>query len=253
MQANLKLKATLPRKSKDEEKEVELNLDLSWLANLINIVGPVVVAPKRKLLVLGLAGLLCEPVMKRGNSFRTFKGWMLKGQNPAATVYATWPNDAGHENFVVYKRPHCQEFLKFCLERFDVAIWSTAEKWYTDNALDCVMSGLKMSDFLFIWNREECKSSGFKMLNNNNESIFLKELNKPNTAVFPPVYKFENVKDNVLAAGGELSMFLHGLARAGDVPSYVNANRFGQPAITHSHPNWAHYRKIILAHDSKKN
>jgi hypothetical protein len=28
----------------------------------------------------------------------------------------------------VYKRPHCEEFMKFCLEKFEVGIWSSARE-----------------------------------------------------------------------------------------------------------------------------
>lgn len=28
----------------------------------------------------------------------------------------------------VYKRPYCEEFMKFCLENFEVGIWSSARE-----------------------------------------------------------------------------------------------------------------------------
>ncbi|CAL1373082.1 unnamed protein product [Linum trigynum] len=222
---------------------------------------------RRKLLILALGGLLCDRVLRRENQNRL--------------VAATRPHDAAYGSFVVYKRPHCQEFLKFCFERFDVAFWTAAKRWYTDNALDCVMNGLKKSDIMFAWNQDRCNDSGFKTLNKTDKPLFLKELktvldnlfmvrnasylalntvmiedepyktllNPPNTAVFTTEYKFENMSDNVLAPGGELWMFLDGLARAGDdVPSYVKAHPFGKPAITPAHSDWAYYKKIIQAH-----
>ncbi|KAK1310832.1 hypothetical protein QJS10_CPA08g00522 [Acorus calamus] len=44
---------------------------------------------------------------------------------------------------------------------------------------------------------------------------------------------------------GETRMFLEGLADAEDVPSYVAAHPFGQPAITATDPNWYFYSQII--------
>ncbi|CAI0465222.1 unnamed protein product [Linum tenue] len=243
----------------------------------VTLLGRLSIEPRlstrdRKLVILSLGGLLCERVLIR--------------ENPSRVFNARRPYDAAYGSFVVYKRPHCETFLKFCFEKFDVAIWSTAKSWYTENALDCVMTGLKRSGLVFVWNQEHATDSGFKSLQKKDRPIFLKRLsnvwdrywsttsgscnrqysalntlmiefddvpertlsNPPNTAVFAPEYNFENDDDNVLAPGGELWKFLDGLSRAEDVGSYVKANPYGPPAITAAHPEWAYYQEIIHAH-----
>ena len=47
-------------------------------------------------------------------------------------------------------------------------------------------------------------------------------------------------------SNGELRLYLDGLASAYDVPSYVKAHPFGQPAITPMHSDWHYYSKIIV-------
>ncbi|XP_048236319.1 uncharacterized protein LOC125371384 [Ricinus communis] len=94
--------------------------------------------PKKKLLVLSL-GVLCQKI-------RAFKKDRPKNCSP----------DATYGSILVYKRPHCEDFIKFCFERFVVGIWSSA---------------LEL-------NQEECTDSGFKSLENINKPLFLKELRK---------------------------------------------------------------------------
>lgn len=44
---------------------------------------------------------------------------------------------------------------------------------------------------------------------------------------------------------GELRLYLDGLADAEDIPSYLKNHPFGQSPITHDHPDWEFYSKII--------
>ncbi|KAE8098462.1 hypothetical protein FH972_016523 [Carpinus fangiana] len=121
--------------------------------------------PRKKLLVLGLGGLLCHRVYRRDRSRTTFG-----------------KPDASYGNFFVYKRPYCEEFMKFCLEKSftDVLILSNLY-WQVDgiwkSALNCIMKGLR-SKLLFAWDQEQCTDSGFKALENKRKPIFLKELKK---------------------------------------------------------------------------
>ncbi|KAG5556681.1 hypothetical protein RHGRI_007072 [Rhododendron griersonianum] len=132
---------------------------------------------------------------------------------------------------------------------------------------------------LFFEDKERCTDSGFKSLERKDKPIFLKELKKlwedptdlpwhrgqyslsntlliddapykallnpPNTAIFPESYKFDMENDAVLGSNGELRLFLDGLAKAADVPSYVKEHRIGQATITESDPNWDYYSKIV--------
>jgi len=211
--------------------------------------------PRKKLLVMGLGGLLCHRVCKRDVS----------------DIPRSRYHDAFYGSILVYKRPYCEEFMKFCLEKFEVGIWSSAKEWYLDSALDCIMKGLK-TKLLFAWDQVECTDSGFKALENKKKPIFFKEfkklqkfsiqysatntlliddnpykalLNPPRTAIFPNEYKTDQVGDAALGPGGDLRLYLEGLADANDVPSYVNEHPFGQPAITPLHSDWEFYSGVI--------
>ncbi|GMY25111.1 HAD-like domain containing protein, partial [Fagus crenata] len=66
--------------------------------------------PRKKLLVMNLGGLLCQRVCRREvHNIPRFR-------HP----------DASYGSMLVYKRPYCEEFMKFCLQRFEVGIWSSA-------------------------------------------------------------------------------------------------------------------------------
>ncbi|KAJ6717438.1 HALOACID DEHALOGENASE-LIKE HYDROLASE (HAD) SUPERFAMILY PROTEIN [Salix purpurea] len=215
--------------------------------------------PKKKLLILCLGGLLCHRVcLKRGS------GYVRTNRRP----------DASYGSFKVYKRPFCDDFVKFCFERFEVGIWSSAKEWYMNDALDGVMRGFR-SKLLFAWDQDKCTDSGLKTLENRKKPIFLKQfktlsalswckeldtcqntllidndpykalLNPPHTAIFPDEYTVDCAGDSALGPEGDLRVYLEGLADAEDVPSYVKDHPFGKPAITPLHPDWGFYSKIV--------
>jgi hypothetical protein len=218
--------------------------------------------PKKKLLILSIGGLLCHRVNRKDRAF-----W-------SQPQIHRMP-DATYGSYKVYRRPHCEEFVKFCLERFEVGIWASAREWYLDSALDGILPGLQRK-ILFAWDQETCTDSGFKCLENKMKPVYLKELSKvwnfkfavgkfsksntllidndpykallnpPNTAIFPNEYKANyHLNDNALGRQGELRLFMEGLAGAEDVPSYVKQNPFGKPAISPEHPDWNFYSEII--------
>lgn len=217
----------------------------------------------KKLLVLDLAGVLCDRVFHK---------------NRAYIPDNRTPDDASG-SFFVYKRPFCEEFVRFCLERFDVGIWSSAKRTNLETALDCVIGEFK-GRLLFVWDQDDCTNSGFSTKENKNKPIFFKELKKlwdnkssnlpwrkgqyspsntlliddkpykallnpPCTAIFPTEYKPDQLDDATLGPNGELRRYLDGLARAADVPAYVKEHPFGQSAITATHPDWDFYSNII--------
>ncbi|EXC33910.1 hypothetical protein L484_012800 [Morus notabilis] len=216
--------------------------------------------PRKKLVVLCLGGLLCHRVHRYDESA------IPRFRSP----------DEFYGSILVYKRPYCEEFMKFCLERFDVGIWSSAREWYLNNALDCIMKGLK-SKLLFAWDQRECTNSGWNTLENKRKPLFLKELkdlwqdrsiciegrysssntllvdnnpykallNPPHTAIFSDEYKVDNVEDMALGPRGELRVYLDELAGAEDVPSFVKEHPFGQSAITPAHSDWHFYSKVV--------
>ncbi|XP_060968347.1 uncharacterized protein LOC133035921 [Cannabis sativa] len=216
---------------------------------------------KKKLIVLALGGLLCHRVYRRDKSSAP------KSRRP----------DTSYGNFFVYKRPYCEGFMKFCLERFEVGIWSSAREWYMNNALDCIMKGLR-GKLLFAWDQNQCTDSGFRTLENKEKPLFLKDLKKlwqnkylskgvfsssntlliddkpykallnpSNTAIFiDHEYKAVDVDDVALGPNSELRVYLDELAKAeDDIPGYVEKHPFGQPAITPNHPDWDFYSKVL--------
>lgn len=235
-----------------EEKDNELGLGLEKLS----------LGKKKKLLVLSLGGLLFHRVCRK-----------RQDKMPQILRYP----DASYGSFIVYKRPFSEDFLKFCFERFEVGLWSSAREWYVDNALDCLMTGLRQK-LAFIWDQKKCIDSGFKCLENEQKPIYLKNLsllwenkdhdlpwsegkysaadtlmiddepyksamNPPYTAVFLAEYHANDIDDKVLAPNGELRMYLDGVAEADNVPEYVEKHPFGLPES--SSPNLMHLYSLV--------
>ncbi|CAK9320138.1 unnamed protein product [Citrullus colocynthis] len=240
--------------SEEEEDGNELGLSLEKL-NL---------GPKKKLLIMGLGGFLCHRVCRRKGSSK-----IPKHRRP----------DASLGSFHVYKRPFCEDFMRFCLERFEVGIWSSAKEWYLDNALDCITPGLRRK-LVFAWDQTECTRTCFFDLQNKYKPIFIKELKKvwegtdvgllrlptqfsssntllidnepykallnpPNTAIFPNKYMVDDVNDSGLGVGSELRLYLEKVAEAEEVPGFIRSHPFGKPPISPQHPNWDFYSRII--------
>ncbi|CAK9138393.1 unnamed protein product [Ilex paraguariensis] len=252
----LKLKNVVSDDSSEDEKDSG-NDDLGLTLEKLNL------GPRKKLLVLNLGGLLVHRLHRREEYS------VRKHGHP----------DFVSGNFLVFKRPFCDEFLRFCFQRFEVGIWSAAMRLNIDGVLSSIMGGLR-GKLVFVWDQEECTDSGFRSLEKKEKPIFLKELKKlwekkystlpwrigqysstntllidddpytallnpPNTAIFPKKYKADDVNDTYLGPKGEMQLFLEGLEDADDVPTYVKEHPFGQPAITPSHPDWGFYSKII--------
>ncbi|CAI9778954.1 unnamed protein product [Fraxinus pennsylvanica] len=217
-------------------------------------------APRRKLLVLCLGGLLVNRVFKRNRK----RPRLL---NP----------DVYDGNFELFVRPFCIDFIKFCFERFEVGVWSATVECNTEDILKCLGYEMK-KNLAFVWGKEECIDSGIPCLRNREKPLFLKDLrrlwekkyldlpwrrgqysqsntllvcvdpptallNPPNTGIFPQPLPLIFPLD-VLGPNGELRCYLERLADVDNVPSYVKEHPFGQPAITPSHPDWNHYAKI---------
>ncbi|KAG9136011.1 hypothetical protein Leryth_015864 [Lithospermum erythrorhizon] len=233
----------------DSENEVDISLDKLNLG------------AKKKLLVLPLGGFLVHRVHVRNEA-------SVRGYKP----------DYVHGKFLIFKRPFSSDFLKFCFERFEVGIWSSAREHNVDAALSALF-GPMIRKFAFIWDQEHCTDSGFSSLENENKPIFLKELRKiwenvhrgvswrkgqysssntlliceptkallnpPNTFISLSDYKVGNGDDSFLGSKGELRAFLDKLVDAEDVPTFVKGHPFGQPAITTQHPDWDYYSKIV--------
>ncbi|KAL2509249.1 Haloacid dehalogenase-like hydrolase (HAD) superfamily protein [Forsythia ovata] len=257
MTEKLKSKIVVSDDSSEDEDEKGVENELDLPLDKLNL------GPKKKLLVLCLGGLLAHRVHVREKQ-------TVRGLKP----------DVTYGKFLVFKRPFCTEFMKFCFDRFEVGLWSSARDHNIDAVLSCI-TGIGMKNKLaFVWGQDECTESGFYCLRKKEKPLFLKNLkdlwekkyrslpwekgqysssntlliddephtcllNPPDTAIFPQPYKKHESKDTFLGPNGELRGFLEGLADADDVPTYVKEHRIGQPAITPSHPDWNEYVKIV--------
>ncbi|KAL0357349.1 UNVERIFIED_CONTAM: hypothetical protein Scaly_1420600 [Sesamum calycinum] len=181
----------------------------------------------------------------------------------------------------VFKRPYCDDFLKFCFERFNVGVWSSRTKRNMEPILEFLLGNDKCK-LLFCWDQSHCTDTGFTTIEKRHKPLLLKKLKKlwdkcdPDlpwergvynesntlllddtpykalsnpqyTAVFPYSYRFTDVRDNSLGPGGDLRVYLEGLAMAENVPEYVKQNPFGQRPITEKNLSWGYYLKVIEA------
>lgn len=180
------------------------------------------------------------------------------------------PHHAKLGNFYVYKRPSCEEFLKFCFENFVVGIWSSARKHNVNLFVDFIFKDLKPA-LAFSWHQQHCTITKVMHPDNEHKPIFLKELSKlwanldpkkfgpsnsllvddspykalknpPNTAIFPRSYTADEVDDNFL---GVLQKYLEGLRDSLDVQKYVRENPIGEPSITSESPLWSIFSSIV--------
>ncbi|KAJ6830777.1 uncharacterized protein M6B38_351370 [Iris pallida] len=211
----------------------------------------------KKLLVLDLNGLLCDVV-------RGFQD----------------PRDAHIilRKSAVFKRPFCDDFLKFCYERFVVGVWSSRLK----ENVQCIVSGIvcDAQNLSFCWDITRCTTTGYKTIEDKHKPLVLKELKKlwnkeeadlpwqvgdfsptntlliddspykalcnpPYTAIFPRPYNKWDKDDNSLGPGGDLRVYLEGLSVADDVQQYVRERPFGKHPITAANPSWEYYKRII--------
>ncbi|KAL9993439.1 putative FCP1 domain, HAD superfamily protein [Helianthus debilis subsp. tardiflorus] len=90
--------------SEDEDNKKQTGSDLSISMDKLNL------GLKKKLIVLPITGFLVH------RAFRFRQNTLPKNRQP----------DFCSGSFMIYKRPFCDEFLKFCFERFEVGIWSSA-------------------------------------------------------------------------------------------------------------------------------
>jgi TFIIF-interacting CTD phosphatase-like protein len=93
-------------------------------------------------------------------------------------VYGTTKPLARREDFLVseyyiYKRPGLEEFLKFCLEHFDTAIWTSASRLYAEGIVKALFP--EPDKLKFIWSRERCS---YKYDHEMRESHWIKNLKK---------------------------------------------------------------------------
>ena len=166
-------------------------------------------------------------------------------------------------------RPGCIQFLKTVLERFNVAIWSTATR---NNVLQILRALEDLAEdvlsFFAIWFQEGCYTAQNQKLfqpDKPNVEASFKPLAKiamgfecdpkrtvliddspykgcispASNCIFPPEFDGEKIIDSMLL--GELLPYLLLLDETRDVREFIASNRFGKPAIT----NDSEYKEII--------
>ncbi|KAI5422383.1 hypothetical protein KIW84_045726 [Lathyrus oleraceus] len=164
----------------------------------------------------------------------------------------------------LFRRPYSKQFLGFCLQRFEVGVWSSARGYNIDGALKCAMGNHK-EKLLFVW-------VGLIPMVNAEKPLYMKELqkvwnlydsiysrsntlmidDKPYRALYNPAhlsiftksYDINDEEDNLFDPNGELCKYLEGVYKAEDVPRHIQHNPFGLPPITPSHPDWKYYKKV---------
>ncbi|GAB2270138.1 hypothetical protein Dimus_005046 [Dionaea muscipula] len=218
------------------------------------------VTSRKKLLILDLNGLLVDIVVSFSEKF-----------TPDTTISGKG----------VFKRPFCDQFLKFCFERFDVGVWSSRTRKNVEMVVSFLMGSCK-EKLLFCWDQSHCTETGYYTIQNKNKPLVLKELKKlwskqvpdlpwemgdynesntlllddspykalrnpPYTAIFPYPYEYQDIKDKSLGPGGNLRVYLERLVAADNVQAFVKEFPFGQRPITKTNLSWAFYAKIIGA------
>ncbi|XP_022860095.1 uncharacterized protein LOC111380694 [Olea europaea var. sylvestris] len=111
---------------------------------------------RRKLLVLDVNGLLADIVM------------------PAPKDCIA---DAHIWGRAVFKRPSCDEFLKFCFEKFDVGISSSRSRKIIENFVNYLLADLQHK-LLFCWDMSHSTHTGYKTLENVQKPLVMKQLKK---------------------------------------------------------------------------
>ncbi|CAA2990810.1 Phospho phosphatase [Olea europaea subsp. europaea] len=223
-----------------------------------------VASVRRKLLVLDVNGLLADIVM------------------PA-------PKDSVADTRLlgraVFRRPFCNDFLKFCFENFDVAIWSSRSKKVIDIVVDYLLGDLRQK-LLFCWDISQSTQTRFKTIENEHKPLVMKELKKIwekydprlpwekgyynetntlllddspykallnplHTAIFPYSYHYKDKSDNSLGPGGNLRVYLEDMLKCDNVKRYVEQHPFGQGAIDERNIYWSFYSRVLESVSAK--
>ncbi|XP_019442401.1 PREDICTED: ubiquitin-like domain-containing CTD phosphatase 1 [Lupinus angustifolius] len=244
---------------KHEKDENEVSSQVSR----ISLGGAQVGSLKKKLLVLDINGVLADILFPPPSD--------IKGE------YAMIMRAA------LFKRPFCLEFLKFCFEKFEVAIWSSGKKESVEQTIDYLMGDMKKK-LLFYWDYSHCTKTtlGINLEENKQKHLMFKDLSKiwenydpnlpwekgyynesntlllddspykawlnpPHTSVFPHEFRYQNKSDNSLAIGGDLREYLDGLANSEDMAKYVEEHPFGQEGINEKSDSWYLYLNVIAS------
>ncbi|CAN4081635.1 unnamed protein product [Withania somnifera] len=200
---------------------------------------------RRKLLILDVNGLLADVVNPPPKDCRP---------------------DACFARRAIFKRPYCNDFLKFCFERFDVGIWSSRSKKIIVKVVDYLLGSMKHK-LLFCWDMSHSTQTMFKTLENKHKPLVCKELSKvwdrydpnlpwergdydeSNTLLLDdsPYKAMLNPLNHVVGPGGDLRIYLEELLKAEHVQKYVEQHPFGQRAIDQTSSDWNFYSVVLCS------
>uniref|UniRef100_A0A6N2MN61 Mitochondrial import inner membrane translocase subunit TIM50 n=1 Tax=Salix viminalis TaxID=40686 RepID=A0A6N2MN61_SALVM len=172
----------------------------------------------------------------------------------------------------IFQKPFCDDFLRFCFQKFDVGVWTSRTKRNMNPLIDFLF-GDSRHKLLFCWDQSHCTDTGFTTVENTSKPMFLKELKKiweylestphlnkgeynesntlllddspykalcnpVHTAIFPQSYRYRDGADSSLGPNGDLRLYLERLAEAENIQEYISQHPFGQRAITEFDPSW---------------
>lgn len=101
---------------------------------------------RRRLVVLDMNGVLLH---------REFKfGLDEPGKDPRIKTLLNSATTLG--KFYVWDRPAMRDFVKYCLDRFDVAVWSSARQQNVDLLVQHVF-GYRRKELVFEWDQTQCR------------------------------------------------------------------------------------------------
>ncbi|PWA44654.1 HAD-like domain-containing protein [Artemisia annua] len=188
-------------------------------------------------------------------------------------------SDINIKKRAIFKRPFLDDFLAFCFDKFEVAIWSSRTRKILVPVVDYLLGDLK-DKLLFLWDLSHCTNSSARSLENAHKFIVFKNLQKiweefgPNlasengyydesntlllddtpykallnskhTGIFPLSYSYKDMNDNALGPDGDLRVYLEGIAATENVKMYVEQHQLGQHAIDETSPHWDFYSEAL--------
>lgn len=141
---------SLPLQVKDHSNtEVTISREPQLLANppvgSIDYVGPcLMMALKRKLLILDLNGFLCNSIkLATGRLTRRFQTQGVPGVHQG-------------RHHLYLERLDYHQFLEKCFQSFDVAIWTYAAEFCLGEMMSLLFTELEHSQFKFVPNQALC-------------------------------------------------------------------------------------------------
>ena len=242
----------------DEEEEEEVILlqpsqgDMRLLAKAQQAL-PLTTTPlrqgRRPLLVLDLNGLLVDRVFIRNPKERQQFIRQVTAQKLGR------PTRSG--DFLIFLRPGSKDFVHFAVQRFDVAIWSSARKRNIAPLVKLLFPASLRGQLRAIYGQENChRIDNYK---DRQKPLFVKELrnlwqecgsaettlliddspekaqfNPPFTSIHPPAWAHTQKGDSELCQGGKLREFLNAVACASladeafTIPGFLKANPFDE-------------------------